>query len=145
VAGKQLDERSAYVKVVFKRDVVAVPREGGSTQGPRELLFHVQGGKYGQAAVLATKDLPLPKLEHLPQFAKLSSELSADFNGAARQKSDPYTTLLAAVYNAQRDRFVATYNLLRSWEVWTPLLKVRECVYVYVYMQPQYCWNSGSP
>lgn len=126
VAGKQLDERAAYVRVVFKKNRIVVPGTAGRERQQdenSEIIFHVQGGEFGSSKVLVSHSLPAVSFEGLQQFSPLPEALTTRFQGASRSSTDAYTTLIASVYHAQRDRFVATYNLLRSWEIWTPLLQ----------------------
>jgi hypothetical protein len=119
-AGKQLDVRAAYVRVVLKSPM-RVTR--GDAPAEREIIFHVQGGEFGEPRVLLSKSLPEPTaLLALPQFSPLPESLAQRYNGATRRGGDAYTNLLLAVYKADRPWFVSTSNLLRSWEIWTPLL-----------------------
>lgn len=98
-AGKALDERAAYIRIVFKN--------GG------ELVFNVQGGEVG-TAISATSDLPA--FNSVKGWAGTSHNISPGENPGA------YDSLVAAAFHGKKSLFVQTDTLISSWRVWTPLL-----------------------
>ena len=104
-AGKALDERTAYVRFIFK--------SGG------ELVFNVQGGAAG-TAISATSDLPA--FEAVPGWSGTSHNISPGENPGA------YDSLVAAAFHGKESMFVQTDTLLASWRVWTPLLNAIEAL-----------------
>jgi hexose-6-phosphate dehydrogenase len=104
-AGKALDERTAYVRFIFK--------SGG------ELMFNVQGGAVG-TAISATSDLPA--FQAVPGWSGTSHNISPGENPGA------YDSLVAAAFHGKESLFVQTDTLLASWRVWTPLLHAIEAL-----------------
>eukprot|EP00462_Mataza_sp_D1_P021974 CAMPEP_0175145562 /NCGR_PEP_ID=MMETSP0087-20121206/14848_1 /TAXON_ID=136419 /ORGANISM="Unknown Unknown, Strain D1" /LENGTH=776 /DNA_ID=CAMNT_0016430339 /DNA_START=8 /DNA_END=2338 /DNA_ORIENTATION=- len=117
VGGKNLDERSAFVKVHFKASKLCLSEFCPN----QEVLFHIQGGSIKDPAVLLSKSFDNINTDLLGS-KPLPKDLSIKYNGAMLRKGDAYTKLVAAVFYGERDRFVGTDNLLKSWEMWTPLL-----------------------
>ena len=131
VSGKQLDERTAYVRIVFKNNVHKVRSNSikGDKCNIKQIVFSIQGERLHKPAILISGFLPKPK-----SFQPLSSTkdsmsdklfgcLVKDFdNFIHNSSSDAYTTLISAVYHEKRNLFVGTEDLLTSWKVWSPFL-----------------------
>lgn len=115
MGGKDLDERAAYVRVHFKDNYICIKQCLA-----RQVLFMIQGGHLKNPAIVVSKSLP--SIENFETIGPLPDALLTTHNGGFIPLGDAYTKLVAAVYYGTRDRFVSTENLLRSWEVWTPLL-----------------------
>ncbi|PFX26462.1 GDH/6PGL endoplasmic bifunctional protein [Stylophora pistillata] len=130
VSGKQLDERTAYVRIVFKNNVHNV-QSGTSHDNNcdiRQVVFNIQGEKLTKPGLLLSSNLPNPKSFH--PFTSIENKkdqlfgCSADsFNAFIFKKSaDAYTTLISAVYHEQKNLFVGMEDLLSSWKVWSYFL-----------------------
>ena len=131
VSGKQLDERTAYVRVVFKDNVHGVRFDSDKSDkcGIRQLVFNIQGERIKKPAILLSGHLPRPK-----SFQPL--EVSMDNNSGEHfgclvnnfdaliedDSADAYTTLISAIYHEKRNLFVGTEDLLISWKVWSHFL-----------------------
>lgn len=130
VSGKQLNERTAYVRIVFKDNVHKVHSgsEKANKCGVRQIVFSIQGGRIQKPAILLSGILPKPKLFQLLKAAVNETEelfgCSVNNFDASIQNSsaDAYTTLISAVYHEQRNLFVGTEDLLTSWKVWSHFL-----------------------
>ena len=130
VSGKQLDERTAYVRIVFKDNVHKV-QSGASYDNNcdiRQLVFNIQGEKLTKPGILLSGFLPKPKsFNPLSSVAITKDQLfgcsANSFNAFIFNKSaDAYTTLISAVYHEQKNFFVGMEDLISSWKVWSYFL-----------------------
>lgn len=130
VSGKQLDERTAYVRIVFKDNVHKV-QSGASYDNNcdiRQLVFNIQGEKLTKPGILLSGFLPKPKsFNPLSSVAITKDQLfgcsANSFNAFIFNKSaDAYTTLISAVYHEQKNLFVGMEDLISSWKVWSYFL-----------------------
>ena len=64
VSGKQLDERTAYVRVVFKSNIHKVHAASSEAEKcvVRQIVFHIQGEHIQKPAILISGILPKPDL-----------------------------------------------------------------------------------
>jgi len=115
MAGKALDTRHAYVHVHFKPSKLCV-----EDCFERKIIFAIQGGELKHPGILVSK--ALPKIKKIKDKKPLPDALQKVYQGGFIPLADAYTQLVDAVYHGKTDRFVGTDNLLRSWEIWTPLL-----------------------
>ena len=130
VSGKQLDERTAYVRVVFKSNIHKVHSASSKAEkcDIRQIVFHIQGEHIQKPAILISGILPKPvSFQPLKAPEKKPVVLFGcsmeDFYALNQKHSvDAYTTLISAVYHEQQNLFVGTEDLLTSWKVWTHLL-----------------------
>ena len=136
VSGKQLDERAAYVRVIFKNNIHSM-MFGSDSQDQcniKQIVFNVQGGGVKSPAILISGPLPRPEAFTSLALAENSVErmfgcLENTFHAFIHNvSSDAYTTLISAVYREQRNLFVGTEDLLASWRVWSPLLESLDSV-----------------
>lgn len=132
VSGKQLEERTAYVRIVFKDNVHKLHTDSSSVNGDqcdvRQVVFNIQGEKLQKPGIFLSGLLPKPKLFH--PFTSAENEMQKlfgcfvnNFDAFIHDSSaDAYTTLISAVYHEQRNIFVGTEDLLSSWKVWSHFL-----------------------
>ena len=131
VSGKQLDERTAYVRIVFKENVHKVNSASvkSDTCSIRQIVFNIQGEKLKKPGVLLSGFLSKPKL-FLPLHTLMLNETGEVFGCSVQSfhaliqnsSSDAYTSLISAVYHEQKSMFVGTEDLLASWKIWSHLL-----------------------
>eukprot|EP00058_Branchiostoma_floridae_P008788 XP_002594276.1 hypothetical protein BRAFLDRAFT_65130 [Branchiostoma floridae] len=131
-AGKKLDERVGYVRVVFRKllaDENCIERACPHNQ----VIFHIGHGKLKVPAVLVSKGLPKPVVpmgwvEYEPPADMEIFDLPASAYHVYSPEviRDAYSSLIESVYRGQSDRFVSSPHLLASWRIWTPLLKELE-------------------
>lgn len=118
-SGKVLDERAAYVRIVFKRT-----EEG--TAG--ELMINIQGGIRG-TEISATIETPVffAPPGFLPRFLNASNpnayKEGTRVAAPIEQVRNAYEVLIEDVLVGRQENFVTAKTLLPSWKVWTPLLK----------------------
>ena len=130
VSGKQLDERTAYVRIVFKHNLHKLHPDSANSDkcDIRQIVFNIQGQRLQKPGILLSGFLPKPKSFHPLILAeskaqKLFGCLVNNFNAFIHKSSaDAYTTLISAVYHEQRNLFVGTDDLLSSWKVWSHFL-----------------------
>ena len=130
VSGMQLKERTAYIRIVFKDNVHKLHSNSviGDKCDVRQIVFNIQGEKLQKPGIYLSGLLPKPKLFHPLTSAenkmqKLFSCFVDHFDAFIHDNSvDAYTTLISAVYHAQRGKFVGTEDLIFSWKVWSQFL-----------------------
>lgn len=131
VSGKQLDERTAYVRIVFKQNVHRLCSKSVKSDhcGIRQIVFNIQGERLKKPAVLISGILPKPKLFQPLQISmeNKTEELFGcsvtNFQALIQNDStDAYTTLISAIYHERKNLFVGTEDLLISWKVWSHFL-----------------------
>lgn len=109
LSGKQLLKREAYVRVVFKN---------GAT-----LLFQVQGGG---TFIETTGDLPSFRAPVITSEAHGSGDgwqFDTERKVTLADQHPAYWVVVDRALAGDRSFFIATDPLLRSWDIWTPLLQ----------------------
>ncbi|KAM9299135.1 GDH/6PGL endoplasmic bifunctional protein [Gastrophryne carolinensis] len=139
VSGKDLDERTSYVRVVFKNDAFCLQKESSRDPStnpckPRQIIFHIGHGELGFPAVLVSRNLFRPNLNpgqwqemtDIPSVSLFGQPLSDYHVYHPVQERDAYSILISNIYRGKKGSFITTKNLLASWEFWTPLLETLE-------------------
>ena len=117
-AGKSLDERSAYIKVVFNKMTFSVVKE--TRDCPSEITFLIQDEGINTPGILVSPSLRnlqyggvKPRLMErgncLYNFIPLECESHCD---------NAYVSVVANVLSHKQDQFVDVQSLLLSWKVW---------------------------
>lgn len=130
VSGKQLEERTAYVRLIFKDNVHKLHANSvnGDRCDVRQIVFNIQGEKLQKPGIYLSGLLPKPKLfspvtRAENKMQKLFGCFVNNFDTFIQDSTaDAYTTLISAVYHEQRNIFVGTKDLLSSWKVWSQFL-----------------------
>ncbi|XP_069466128.1 GDH/6PGL endoplasmic bifunctional protein [Ambystoma mexicanum] len=130
-SGKALDEREAYVRILFKHQAFCTQRESVNSQcKPRQIIFHIGHGDLGYPAILVSRSLFKPSLpdhwqevtDH-PPLLHVFGQAPGDFYVfRPLQERDAYSILIGNIFQGEKQFFITTENLLASWEFWTPLL-----------------------
>ena len=130
MSGKKLDERVAYVRLIFKDNAVKVGGTSGSqTCGKQQVIFHIQGGEIQKPALIISRELlpnPVPAPgwhQDLGTFNIFGCRSQDFFVFSAQEWGSAYSKLISGVFHGHKDLFVGTDDLLASWKVWTPLLE----------------------
>ncbi|XP_073513024.1 GDH/6PGL endoplasmic bifunctional protein [Phyllobates terribilis] len=136
VSGKDLDERTSYVRVVFKDNSFCVQKESTeetvkSSCQPKQIVFHIGNGALNFPAVLVSRGLFKPNLplsqwkeaSELPNISFFGQPISDYYVYRPIQEKDAYTVLISNIYRGRKGSFVTTKNLLASWKFWTRLLE----------------------
>ncbi|XP_066462955.1 GDH/6PGL endoplasmic bifunctional protein [Eleutherodactylus coqui] len=136
VSGKDLDERTSYVRVVFKDNTFCVLQESKeetvkSSCQPKQIIFHIGNGALNSPAILLTRNLfkasfPLSQWKEASEFPNISyfgQPISDYYVWRPSQERDAYDVLISNIYRGRKGSFVTTKNLLASWKFWTRLLE----------------------
>lgn len=124
VAGKDLAERRAYVRITFRSDPNIVCVSGPTCNQHRSMVFNIQGGPLGGPGVTVTG--AFPKQIETPDGWTLDGHHEAGvlhFTPSAALGTDaPYNQLVVDMVNGNRGSFVSTDFLMLSWRRWGPLI-----------------------
>ncbi|KAM4650453.1 GDH/6PGL endoplasmic bifunctional protein isoform 1-T4 [Discoglossus pictus] len=136
-SGKALDERTGYVRVVFKDNAFCLQKEANRETGksackPKQIIFHIGHGELGFPAILVSRGLFKPNMvgsqwqeaTELPSIQMFGQPLSEFYVYRPVQERDAYSILISNIYRGKKDSFITTKNLLASWSFWTPLLEI---------------------
>ena len=124
-AGKQLDERRALARVVFKKWQFSLMDED-TLSCEVEVVFLIQNDELGQPGVLVSKHFSGMDLElegsqwERVEINGCSYLFASSGNGAS---GNAYVSLVGDILDGQKENFVDTDSLLASWVVWDSLLR----------------------
>ena len=137
LSGKQLDERTAYARIVFKQRQFRVgQRLSNHSPCLPEIVFLIQSEQLPSPGVLISEQLSSTGLTH-PKMGSVSwtvesttyPKASGDNNckytylhPSQAVETNAYVSVIRAVLEGKQELFVDTDSLLLSWEVWSPLL-----------------------
>ncbi len=123
-AGKKLDERKAFARVVFKQWRFSLTDRNLSSC-PAEILFLIQDEELRRPGVLVSEHFFGMGLGY-GDWEWTQVEIGSCFYGFLSSlesaSSNAYVAVLGDVLAGRRESFVDTASLLASWEVWNPLL-----------------------
>ncbi|XP_072101125.1 GDH/6PGL endoplasmic bifunctional protein [Mobula birostris] len=135
-AGKALDERVGYTRILFKDKAFCLQSESTrkaefSQCKPKQVIFYVGHGDLNFPAILVSRNLFKPvmnsanwkQVTEFPHLHLFGLPLSDYYVYTPVQQKDAYAVLIPQILQAKRDVFVNTEDLLASWKFWTPLLK----------------------
>ena len=127
-SGKQLTQKSAYVRIVFK-DIAFYRSNGGNGCHP-EIRFVIHNETFTKPGVLLSSHFSSLGLNHDSSFAEWIEREHVEgsckftfFHPKGNVNPNSYVSLLAAILEGRREYFVNTDTLLESWRIWTPLLE----------------------
>uniref|UniRef100_A0A8D0HSQ5 GDH/6PGL endoplasmic bifunctional protein n=1 Tax=Sphenodon punctatus TaxID=8508 RepID=A0A8D0HSQ5_SPHPU len=134
-SGKALDERTGYVRVLFKNRAYCTQSETlrdarWSQCKPKQIVFYIGHGELNSPAVLVSRNLFKPtmpegswrEVSDRPQLRLFGQPLSDYYAYYPVKEREAYSSLISNIYHSKRDSFITTENMLASWEFWTPLL-----------------------
>ncbi|XP_069774505.1 GDH/6PGL endoplasmic bifunctional protein [Narcine bancroftii] len=135
-AGKALDERVGYARILFKNTAFCLQSESTrraefSQCQPKQIIFYVGHGDLNFPAILVSRNLFKPVMSSanwkpmldVPDLHVFGLPLSDYHVFTPVMQKEAYAVLILQVLRARRDSFVNTEDLLASWMFWTPLLK----------------------
>lgn len=134
VSGKHLDERSSFIRIVFKENDFCIAgcrhHNGSHWKGQKQIIFQIGHGNLPSAGILVSKDLFKPSIpmsmKDLPITADdiaLYGQSLNDFTFLVPKENHPaYVAVVEDMFNGKRDSFVAKERLLSLWRLWSPVL-----------------------
>ena len=125
VSGKQLNERSAYVRIVFKRTHFSFVSSGKACEP--SIVFLIQSESFSQPGVLISETIAhlslLPPHQSWLQVEVTYEDCPYTFwHPEGDVPANAYVSLFRDVLLGNKEHFVDVTSLLRSWEIWSPLL-----------------------
>ncbi|XP_060067801.1 GDH/6PGL endoplasmic bifunctional protein-like [Ylistrum balloti] len=134
VSGKYLDERSSFIRIVFKENDFCIAgcqhHNGSHWKGQKQIIFQIGHGNLPSAGILVSKDLFNPvvpsSLKDLPitadDIAMYGQNLN-DFTFLVPKDNQPaYVSVVEDMFIGRRENFVAKERLLSLWRLWSPVL-----------------------
>ncbi|XP_033639141.1 GDH/6PGL endoplasmic bifunctional protein-like [Asterias rubens] len=135
MAGKKLDERIGYVRVIFRDDAVCVTNAGSDSQNKcaknrQQVIFFTGNPGLKYPSILVSKQLPKPQVPPTwsvpdtdPNMEIFNEKISNFYYFSPPKDQDAYTSLISACFKGDQQKFVGSRDLMASWNIWTPLLK----------------------
>ena len=134
IAGKALDEKLGYVRVLFQDNSICMKKSSKdflSNCDTKQVIFLTGNPNSKYPTVLISKNLPEPEMPSpwkksadFPTDVKiLGFPLEAFHRYSHPEEASPYTKLISACFHGKKDKFVGTQDLMASWGIWTPLLE----------------------
>ncbi|XP_061905463.1 GDH/6PGL endoplasmic bifunctional protein [Entelurus aequoreus] len=131
LAGKMLDQRVGYARVLFKNDVFCVQDQHNLHCKPKQIIFYFGHGNLQYPAVLVTKNLFKPsvmegKWKEVTEQADIpvvGLPASHYYVQTPKVQQEAYAELISHIFTGHKNTFISTENLLASWGFWTPLLQ----------------------
>ncbi|WAR03153.1 G6PE-like protein [Mya arenaria] len=130
MSGKHMDERSSYVRILFREHEFCVTGCEGSNSTfnkyPRQLVFQIGHGSVPSAGILVSRSLLSPVwpegVRELPITSKDSNihgQSPGDFYYAVPVHDAPaYVTVLHDLYHGVKETFVTSERVMALWDIW---------------------------
>ena len=137
LSGKQLDERIAYARIVFKhRQFHVGQRQINHSPCLSEIIFLIQDEHLPSPGILVSEQLSstrltFPAMESVTwthesiTYPRTDGTNSCNYiyiHPSQAVEANAYVSVIQAVLEGRQEYFVDTDSLLLSWEVWSPLL-----------------------
>ncbi|OWF53086.1 GDH/6PGL endoplasmic bifunctional protein-like [Mizuhopecten yessoensis] len=134
VSGKHLDERSSFIRVVFKENDFCISgcrhHNGSHWKGQKQIIFQIGHGNLPSAGIMVSKDLLNPalpsSLKDLPVTADDIAMYGQSLNDLTflvpKDNQPAYVTVVDDMFLGRRESFVAKERLLSLWRLWSPVL-----------------------
>ena len=131
MSGKKLDEKSSYVRVVFKEDQFCMEKANQGCSKQRQVVFHITSNDlYQPSLILTSPGLPLVKDSQLWQQEDIKLNISVFGEKMAEMlkllplsEEEAYDSIISSAFNGQRHLFTNMNTLMASWDIWTPILE----------------------
>ena len=134
VSGKHLDERSSFIRIVFKDTEFCIAgchhHNGSHWKGQEQIIFQIGHGNLPSAGILISKDLFSPNVPNTMEILPVTADHLALYGQSLNefvflvplQNTDAYVTLIEDMYRGRQENFVSTERLMALWDIWTPLI-----------------------
>ncbi|GAB1598946.1 GDH/6PGL endoplasmic bifunctional protein-like [Argonauta hians] len=129
VSGKQTDERTTYIRIIFKNNVFKIPAYMESER-IRQIVFHINYGAMKEPCIIVSWSLHrvvwpidvVPKMWSQPPAH--GAEISTYQIGVPGQNTDPYIQVMQDIVKKRQANFVGTFQLMNMWDIWQTGLNV---------------------
>ncbi|XP_041367559.1 GDH/6PGL endoplasmic bifunctional protein-like [Gigantopelta aegis] len=131
VGGKRLDERSSFIRIIFKQNRVCVSQCADSSGGCRteQLVFQLGHGALKTPAILVSKSLGIPVWPSVLKEADFNhidtvfgDTVSNLFIATPVSDPDAYAVLIEDILSGRKDRFVGSKHLSALWDIWSEVI-----------------------
>lgn len=130
-AGKNLNERTSYAKVVFRNSFFSVANTTSTSTCSPEIVFMIQDETLRKPGVLLSWHFDHTRLStpflgwqvETVHYPANESCVYSFMSPSTVPPANPYGALIGAVLDGNNEQFVDTRSLLLSWSIWTPLLQ----------------------
>lgn len=131
VSGKHLDERSSFIRVLFKNERFCVSGcdklNGSNYDSTRQIIFQINPNELPSPGILVSKNLFKPYLPNSLKELAISTEHTGlygqsinDFNFyIPTVDNDAYTAVVEDLYLGIKTGFVSTERLSKLWQIWS--------------------------
>ena len=131
MSGKQLGEKSSFVRVVFKDKMFCVQFTGLPCKGGSQVVFDIGSNSLVRPPlVLTSPNLPKPLDSQIWGHENLNIDVSvfgepmSDMNKLLPTSTDDaYASILIGAFNGERHLFTTADILMASWDIWTPVVE----------------------
>ena len=133
-AGKALDERIGYVRIVFQDNSVCMKRKSSdflSNCDIKQIIFLTGNPGLKYPSILVSKNLPKPEMPATwtrdaifqKELRILGFPLDNFYHFSQSEEVSAYTSLISSCFHGDKNKFIGTQDLIASWRIWTPLLE----------------------
>lgn len=149
VSGKHLDERSSFIRVVFKDNDFCIAgchhHNGSHWRGQKQIIFQIGHGNLPSAGILVSKDLFKPVLSSSLKDLPITADDIAMYGQSLNEFTflvpadnlPAYITVIEDMYLGRRESFVSTDRLIKLWRIWSPVLSDLDGVLPRLYQPPE--------
>lgn len=133
VSGKQLDERTAYARIVFKQRQFHMGHKlSKCLHCLPEIIFLIQDEQLPSAGILISEQLSSIRLSYPTMKSMMEESIAYPRTAGCKYvylhpsqaiEANAYVSVIQAVLEGSQEYFVDTDSLLLSWGVWSPLLR----------------------
>lgn len=134
MSGKALDERSSYIRIIFKDSIMCVcgcKSFNVSQHSAKQIIFQINPGSLPTVGILVSKNLFSPQLpEGLEDMVVTAQEsfvfgqsLNEFYFSVPKEDENAYVTVVKDLYLGDKKSFVTTEGLENLWNIWSPVVE----------------------
>ncbi|XP_063417210.1 GDH/6PGL endoplasmic bifunctional protein-like [Mytilus trossulus] len=135
VAGKHLDERSSFIRVLFKNDRFCVSGcnklNGSNYDNIRQIIFQINPNELPSPGILISKSLFKPYLPAALKELAISTGHTGLYGQSINdfhfyipiEDRDAYTAVIDDLYLGIKTGFVSTGRLSKLWHIWSQAIE----------------------
>ncbi|XP_061176102.1 GDH/6PGL endoplasmic bifunctional protein-like [Saccostrea echinata] len=146
MSGKALDERSSYIRIIFKDNIMCVcgcKSFNVSQHSAKQIIFQINPGSLPTVGILVSKNLFSPQLtEGLEDMVVTSQEsfvfgqsLNEFYFVVPKKDENAYVTVVRDLYLGDKKSFVTTEGLQNLWKIWSPVVEKIKNRYPRLYLE----------